>query len=242
MAFSYRFADADDPKLEVWLPMARVLEGFGVRPDATMPSADDVALLGHPWSVLGLEENEDVHPQEPIRRALAWARASGDEARIEEVDAAWRRYRAERRWSATFAPVDRTHPAHLERIDLENMVHGLHTLFDPGLLDTPLAELTLDPRFVGRFETALRPKPYTDDNVVLVRTIPAREATVRKLRNVGERAINELKRALLDLADQWRSRRYGVHPAALAGATARGAQDTALQDGLDELAALFSMG
>lgn len=240
-----RFTGADDPALEAWLPLERVLEGLGTAPDASMPAAQPHLLKTHPVSVLALDAQHpvfaEIHNREPVRQALDWARRHpGPPA--DALDAAFERYSDERRWLATFAPLDLERDDHLERIDLAVILHGLCEVFDARVLRTPLSELTgLDSRQLGWLESALRERPYTDENVLRVADLPREESRLLRLRNIGRGSLAQLKRGLMALADGWRAIAAGLDPRSLEpssrGSTAL--HDASLLDGLDELAALF---
>ena len=105
-------------------------------------------------------------------------------------------------------------------------------------LQRPLRETTLAPRHQNRLETALRAKPYTEENIVRIAELPDDEPAALGLRNIGKGTLFDLKRMLLELARGWRAERFGTEPVRSLAPVVSASAD-ALSNGLQELATLF---
>ena len=226
----YRWAD-----LELTDVTDAVLVAFGLQEDDTMPGADEASLRKAPAGLLLLPPDHvvwrDCHPSDAIDTVLAW---KGPAAATVEIRHAWDRYHVEARWLATFCPGS---PLRIDGRKYAGVIHALRTLFDPRVMDLPLGQLPIRPK--GVFTRILKVLDAGEDHTL--RTLPELPDDLWAQPGFGAGSLDRLTVGLVAAARTWREDASGVRPspppAVPAERRTKGHQ--ALQEGLDELAALF---
>jgi hypothetical protein len=234
---------------EAVAPVAKILQVFGAHPDGTLTQLSDEEILGRPARLLLLGEAhqlfEGLSADAPLRAALARAQRLAGAPWAAEVVAAYERYRAESRWVVTFA-APTPQEQRLAIIPMYDVIlHGLKHLFDPAILETPIASLELCSGGGGRLRRVLRAiskKARDPDGGWLVRHLPDDGDELVRQIGFGIATRDSLLGALLELAGSWRQGQSGARPKPVARGPQVNEARERLKTGLADLAALFEEG
>jgi hypothetical protein len=230
--------ELDDPEVEALLPMARILSHYGVAPDGSMGGDRMARLERQPVGVLDLDavvlEAVELHPALPVRAAADWARFHGDDPAAKAISEALGRYRLEQRWLATFDASEADGGLPPPVILYDHLIEGFEVLFPPEFLDVTLVAMGVTGGALSRLQKAFerdgKEPPET------LGDLPTRSRRIEQLQGVGPVTIEALVAQMLEHARQWRFDRANLSPVETMSAR-EGAED--LEEGLDELAALF---
>ncbi|MGM0578250.1 MAG: hypothetical protein ACQEXJ_21180 [Myxococcota bacterium] len=222
---------------------SHVLEWLGVQDDATMPGARDERLKRHPVSVLALDDEVvaklDLPTEAPIGAALERLDDHRDEAVRHAVQEAWETYRAERRWLATFGPLDLESDDDVCIVDWAEIHHAMHALFDRRASALPVADLERIERKARRPVSCLvKAGELTGEDAPLA-DLPPTEEILLGTKGLGAGSREHLLRTTLAWLARWRYEAAGLSPADLERHETRAAGGERLHEALDDLAGLF---
>lgn len=214
---------------------AEILEAAGVPRDGTVPGFDPAALERLPVGLLLLPADHLLFrvegPGSQIASAIAWARRAPDRGAARDVEAAVAQLRVERRWEALGALV----PARRARY---GRLDGLNHVFDPRLAAKSLDALGLTKAQLNRTRRAVQ---CATGGAVGHATHVADLPDLLELLEApgfGMGTATALTTALENLMDGWREQLAGD----IGRLTAvQGEARETIQEGLDELAALFGV-
>jgi len=188
-------------------------------------ATDPIALLGLPpaqldW--LGLDQRQTVAALETKLKETPTAPG--------ELHEGLQRYKLQRRWIDLMQGVgDEPYRRYA------HLLRGLGTLFDDPILDTPLSDLGISSSSLSRLRSSWATRHELE--LETLGDLPGKAKTLAALVGVGPKTIKEINDGLWQLANEWNWRHAGLEPRT-PERTDPAASDV-LQEGLDELAALF---
>jgi len=224
-----------EPIFDRHLPSAALLEAVGL--DASSLLEEDRALGSLPVALLVDERDigEGVRARASIREALATTTGQAKD----ELEAAWRVFRAERRGIRLVTWCRDTFKGSIAR-PYELVRWLIDCVAPPGLAETPVRALAMGNGARSRLLAALRAEDAVPDEPSL-KHLPPRWTALLRLRGVGSKTYGVLLQALLTHLTDWRSQRARLPPAELRREEPRdAAAAAALEAGLDDLEALFA--
>ena len=226
------FCEVDNQEtLDKLLPISALRRSVGLEADGSMPRASAALLALEPMTLLQLPMQhpvfDSVDAEDPISRALAWARQRDDELG-RQVAVAFQQMVCERRWCATWVDEDGVPPP-FYKMHYDETMSALAQLFDARAREAPLSSLELDDVVQRRLQSHLGVQAH-------LANLPKAQDEVLKMKGVGSKTLELLTLALQKWMTQWRC--VGSRTSSKGVVRSLEAVST-LSDGLSELAGLF---
>lgn len=212
-------AEADDPVLRLTLPDTLLASSLGLTARHLMDRVSEEWLHAQPSALLLLNERPhdagSVKREEPISEFFRWSVRQLTSYCRDEIESAYKRFRAEQRFRATFPELDEEDRETVGYFWWTELHHALSNLFHPECGQVKLLECAKRYRVpnMTRLIRALRKwGELKSDDPTILELPPTHGRLVRD--GVGDAVLGDLCRLTIRHMRLWRYASTGVTPPA----------------------------